>query len=97
MNTDGGGPATAETEHESPPERVGSLRDFVVENGSLLAAIAGLIGIATFVSACCENTLPPSGSQMERGCVAESLQARDEPPFDRVAIAFVEIAVPEVG
>ena len=51
MNTDGAGPASAETERESPPVRVGSLRDFVVENVSLLAAIGGLIGIATFVSA----------------------------------------------
>jgi hypothetical protein len=51
VNTDGARPAAPETECESPPVRVGSLRDFVVENVSLLAAIGGLIGIATFVSA----------------------------------------------
>jgi hypothetical protein len=51
VSTDGAGPASAETEHELPPVQVGSLRDFVVENGSLLAAIGGLIGIATFVGA----------------------------------------------
>jgi hypothetical protein len=51
VNTDSAGPASAETERESPPVRVGSLRDFVVENVSLLAAIGGLIAIATFVSA----------------------------------------------
>jgi hypothetical protein len=51
VSTDGAGSASAGTEHESPPAPVGSLRDFVIENGSLLAAIGGLIGIATFVSA----------------------------------------------
>jgi hypothetical protein len=51
VNTDGAGPASAETERESPPVRVGSLRDFVLANGPLLAAIGGLIGIATFVNA----------------------------------------------
>ena len=56
MNTDGARPAAPETECESPPVRVGSLRDFVVENVSLLAAIGGLIGIATFVSAWYEKT-----------------------------------------
>jgi hypothetical protein len=51
VNTDGAGPASAETERESPPVRVGSLRDFVVANFPLLGAIGGLIGIATFVNA----------------------------------------------
>jgi hypothetical protein len=51
VNTDGAGPASAETERESPPVRVGSLRDFVLANGPLLGAIGGLIGIATFVNA----------------------------------------------
>lgn len=51
MSTDGAGHSSGEPEPEPQTLAVGTLRDFVRDNGSLLAAIAGLLGIATFVSA----------------------------------------------
>src|SRR5215213_3721700 len=46
---------------------------------------------------CCENTLPPSRGWIKQDRVAETLQASDEPPFDGLTIALVEIVLAQVA